>query len=69
MIISFALQRALAVKPDAGASVAASLTVQSVETVQEALRTYREAVVSQRRGLYVQRFQELCRQRASTRLT
>lgn len=33
--------------------------VDSLASIQEALRNYREAVVSHRRGLYVQRFQEL----------
>lgn len=65
VIITFAMQRALAAQAGRRGLLAASLTVQSVETVQEALRTYREAVVSQRRGLYVQRFQKLCQQTAS----
>ena len=64
MIISFALQRAIAGKAGSRGQHSAHLYVQSVQTVQEALRTYREAVVSQRRGLYVQRFQHLCRQLA-----
>jgi ABC-type multidrug transport system fused ATPase/permease subunit len=64
VIISFALQRAIAVKAGRRGQRSAHLAVQSVQTVQEALRTYREAVVSQRRGLYVQRFQDLCRQGA-----
>lgn len=64
VIISFALQRAIAVKAGRRGKRSAHLTVQSIQTVQEALRTYREAVVSQRRGLYIQRFQDLCRQGA-----
>ena len=65
VIITFAMQRALAARAGRRGLLAASLAVQGVETVQEALRTYREAVVSQRRGLYVQRFQKLCQQAAS----
>ena len=64
VIISFALQRAIAVKAGSRGQRSAHLSVQSIATIQEALRTYREAVVSQRRGLYVQRFQHLCRQLA-----
>lgn len=64
VIISFALQRAIAVKAGSRGQRSAHLSVQSIATIQEALRTYREAVVSQRRGLYVQRFQYLCRQLA-----
>ena len=37
----------------------AQAEVASLTSIQEALRTYREIVVSQRRGLYVERFQEL----------
>ncbi|MDE0973551.1 MAG: ABC transporter ATP-binding protein [Candidatus Nanopelagicales bacterium] len=64
MLISLALQRAIAVKAGSRGLSSAHLSVQSIQTVQEALRTYREAVVSQRRGLYVQRFQDLCRKLA-----
>ena len=64
VIISFALQRAIAVKAGSRGQRSAHLSVQGIATIQEALRTYREAVVSQRRGLYVQRFQYLCRQLA-----
>ena len=64
VIISFALQRAIAVKAGSRGQRSAHLSVQGMATIQEALRTYREAVVSQRRGLYVQRFQYLCRQLA-----
>jgi ATP-binding cassette, subfamily B, bacterial PglK len=59
MIIGFTLQRVLAARAGRIGEQAAHLEIQSVSTVQEALRTYREAVVSQRRGLYVQRFQNL----------
>jgi len=38
---------------------AATVNVASLATVQESLRTYREIVVSHRRGSYVQRFQDL----------
>ena len=64
VIVSIALQRAIAVKAGPRGKRSARLSVQSIETVQEALRTYREAVVLQRRGLYVQRFRDLCRQLA-----
>ncbi len=63
-IISIALQRTIAVKAGSRGQRSAHLSVQSIATIQEALRTYREAVVSQRRGLYVERFQHLCRQLA-----
>ncbi len=59
LIISFTLQKVLAARAGRIGQRAAHIEVQSVATVQEALRTYREAVVSQRRGLYVQRFQDL----------
>ena len=64
VVISIALQRAIAVKAGRRGQLSAHLSVQSVQTIQEAVRTYREAVVSQRRGLYVQRFQHLCRKLA-----
>ena len=59
LIIGFTLQRVLAARAGRIGEQAAYLEVQSVSTVQEALRTFREAVVSQRRGLYVQRFQNV----------
>jgi len=59
LIISFTLQRVLSGKAGRLGKRAGIIEVQSVATVQEALRTYREAVVSQRRGLYIQRFQSL----------
>ena len=59
MLIGFALHRVLAAKAGRIGEEAAFLEVQAVSTVQEALRTFREAVVSQRRGLYVQRFQNV----------
>jgi ABC-type multidrug transport system fused ATPase/permease subunit len=59
LIISFTLQRILAARAGRIGERSAHIEVQSVAIVQEALRTYREAVVSQRRGLYVQRFQNL----------
>ncbi len=59
LLISFTLQKVLAGRAGRIGERAAHIEVQSVATVQEALRTYREAVVSQRRGLYVQRFQNL----------
>lgn len=64
VIISFALQRAIAVRAGSRGQRSAHLSVQGIATIQEALSTYREAVVSQRRGLYVERFQYLCRQLA-----
>jgi len=60
LIISFTLQKVLAARAGRIGERWAHISIQSVATVQEALRTYREAVVSQRRGLYVQRFQDLC---------
>ena len=65
LIISFTLQRLLAARAGRIGQRSANISIQSISTVQEALRTYREAVVSQRRGLYVQRFQDLCRQGAT----
>jgi len=60
LIISFTLQKVLAARAGRIGERSAHISIQSIATVQEALRTYREAVVSQRRGLYVQRFQDLC---------
>lgn len=59
LIISFTLQKVLSTKAGRIGERLANIEVQSVATVQEALRTYREVVVSHRRGLYVQRFQNL----------
>ncbi len=64
LLISFTLQKVLAGRAGRIGQRSAHISIQSVTTVQEALRTYREAVVSQRRGLYVQRFQDLCWQGA-----
>jgi len=60
LIISFTLHKILADRATRIGRGSANINIQQVATVQEALRTYREAVVSQRRGLYVQRFQDLC---------
>lgn len=59
LIISFTLQKVLSERAGRIGERSANIEIQSISTVQEALRTYREAVVSQRRGLYVQRFQDL----------
>ena len=59
VIISFTLQKVLASKAGRLGHESGLLQIQSIEIVQEAVRTYREAVVSQRRGLYVQRFQNV----------
>ncbi len=59
LLISFTLQKVLAGRAGRIGQRSAHIDIQSVAIVQEALRTYREAVVSQRRGLYVQRFQNL----------
>jgi ABC-type multidrug transport system fused ATPase/permease subunit len=59
LVISFTLQKVLSARAGRLGKLSASIEIQSTSTVQEALRTYREAVVSQRRGLYVQRFQDL----------
>ena len=69
VVITLAMQRALAAQAGRRGLLSARLTVQSVETVQEALRTYREAIVSHRRGLYVQRFQKLCQVTAANNAT
>ena len=61
LLISFTLQKVLAGRAGRFGQRAGQIEIQGIATVQEALRTYREAVVSQRRGLYVQRFQDLCR--------
>jgi len=60
LIVSFTLHKILAGRATRIGQRTAHITIQQIATVQEALRTYREAVVSQRRGLYVQRFQDLC---------
>mgnify|MGYP003706042105 CR=1 FL=1 len=60
LIVSFTLHKILAGRATRIGQHTAHITIQQIATVQEALRTYREAVVSQRRGLYVQRFQDLC---------
>jgi ABC-type multidrug transport system fused ATPase/permease subunit len=59
LIISFTLQKVLSARAGRIGERSANIDIQSTSTVQEALRTYREAVVSQRRGLYIQRFQDL----------
>ncbi len=59
LLISFTLQKVLAGRAGRIGQRSSHIEIQSVAIVQEALRTYREAVVSQRRGLYVQRFQNL----------
>mgnify|MGYP001054926530 FL=1 len=51
LIISFTLQKILAGRATRIGQRTAHLNIQQIATVQEALRTYREAVVSQRRGL------------------
>ncbi len=59
LLISFTLQKVLASRAGRIGQRSSHIEIQSIAIVQEALRTYREAVVSQRRGLYVQRFQNL----------
>jgi len=59
LLISFTLQKVLAGRAGRIGQRSSHIEIQSIAIVQEALRTYREAVVSQRRGLYVQRFQNL----------
>ena len=59
LLISFTLQKGLAGRAGSIGQRSSHIEIQSIAIIQEALRTYREAVVSQRRGLYVQRFQNL----------
>lgn len=59
LVIGFTLQRILSARAVRIGERTAHLEIQSTSTVFEALRTYREAVVSQRRGLYIKRFQDL----------
>ena len=64
LIISFTLQKSLSARAGRLGQRSAHIEIQSVSAVQEAVRTYREAFVSQRRGLYVKRFQNLRQQGA-----
>lgn len=59
LMVSFTLQRVLSGMAWRLGERSSHIEVQSITTLQEALHTYREAVVSQRRGLYIQRFQHL----------
>lgn len=59
LAIAWTLQRVLAHRAGRIGRNLGQIDVDSIESVQEALRAYREAVVSQRRGYYVQRFQDL----------
>lgn len=59
LAIAWTLQRVLAHRAGQIGRNLGQIEVDSIESVQEALRAYREAVVSQRRGYYVQRFQDL----------
>jgi ABC-type multidrug transport system fused ATPase/permease subunit len=58
-IIAMVLQRVLSGWAGRLGRRTSNLDVASLSSIQEALRTYREALVSHRRGLYVQRFQDL----------
>lgn len=60
LLISITLQRLLATRAGRIGERSAHISIENVAILQEALHTYREAVVSQRRGLYVKRFQDLC---------
>jgi ABC-type multidrug transport system fused ATPase/permease subunit len=62
--IGLTLHKGLSARAGRVGQRSANIEIQNVALIQEALRTYREAVVSQRRGLYVRRFQELCWQGA-----
>lgn len=59
LLIALVLQRLLSGWAGRLGSRASHAEVASYSSVQEALRTYREVVVAHRRGLYVQRFQDL----------
>jgi ABC-type multidrug transport system fused ATPase/permease subunit len=58
-LIALALQKLLSGWAGRSGQRASSIEVQSYEAIQEALRTYREGVVSNRRGFYAARFQGL----------
>lgn len=58
-LIAISLQRVMSSWAGHIGRRASNVEVASYSSIQEALRTYREAVVSHRRGLYVQRFQDL----------
>ena len=64
-VIALVLQRLLAGWAGRLGLRSSNVEVSSYSSIQEALRTYREIVVSHRRGLYVERFQDLRWQAAS----
>ena len=59
LLIALVLQRVLSGWAGRLGRRSSETEVASFSSIQEALRTYREVVVSNRRGLYVERFQEL----------
>jgi ABC-type multidrug transport system fused ATPase/permease subunit len=59
LLIALVLQRLLSGWAGRLGLRASNAEVASYASIQEALRTYREVVVAHRRGLYVQRFQDL----------
>lgn len=59
VIIALVLQRLLSGWAGRIGKRSSNVDVASYAAIQEALRTYREAVVSHRRGMYVERFQRL----------
>lgn len=64
-LVALGLQRALGNWASRVGRTAAEADIASLNTIQEALSAYREATVSNRRGMYVERFQQL-RWRAAT---
>lgn len=58
-VIAFSLQRAMGGWAARVGSIAASADIASLNAVQEALSTYREITVSNRRTMYVDRIQDL----------
>jgi ABC-type multidrug transport system fused ATPase/permease subunit len=59
LVLAVILQRVLSHWAGRLGRQSSKVEIASYAAVQEALRTYREVVVSNRRGLYVERFQEL----------
>lgn len=66
LAIAWTLQRVLSHRAGRIGKRVGQLDIDSIESVQEALRAYREAVVSHRRGYYVERFHDLRMKTASS---
>lgn len=58
-LVALGLQRALGNWASRVGKTAAEADIASLNTIQEALSAYREVTVSNRRGMYVERFQQL----------